>query len=92
MAAEEDDLVTHLLLENRKLRQLYLAEQQRALAERKRRIAAEAHLAALLSMKVMEMRKQNSYVIFLVLIMMLMLLLLLLLLLACCYCCFCCYC
>lgn len=62
MPAEETDLVTHLLADNRKLRQLYLAEQQKALTERKRRIAAEARLAVLLSKEVIEKRERNSYV------------------------------
>lgn len=63
MFAEETDLITHLLADNRKLRQLYLAEQKKALTERKRRITAEARLAALLSKKVMEMRERNPYVL-----------------------------
>nr|CRZ24465.1 Bm9916 [Brugia malayi] len=59
MLAEETDLVTHLLADNRKLRQLYLVEQRKALSERKRRITAEARLAALLTKEVMEKKEQN---------------------------------
>lgn len=62
MLTEETDLVTHLLEDNRKLRQLYLAEQRKALMERKRRIMAEARLAAYFSKEVMERRKRNLYV------------------------------
>uniref|UniRef100_A0A0R3RS64 ALMS motif domain-containing protein n=1 Tax=Elaeophora elaphi TaxID=1147741 RepID=A0A0R3RS64_9BILA len=60
MLAEETDLVTNLLAVNRKLRQLYLAEQRKALMERKQRIAAEARLAALLSKEVIGRRERNS--------------------------------
>ncbi|KAK6112773.1 hypothetical protein QQG55_48990 [Brugia pahangi] len=59
MLAEETDLVTHLLADNRKLRQLYLVEQRKALSERKRRITAEARLAALLTKEVIEKKEQN---------------------------------
>ncbi|VDK57543.1 unnamed protein product [Gongylonema pulchrum] len=57
------DLVTHLLAENRKLRQLYLAEHQKATVERRRRITAEARLAALLSLGSVERRRPNEYVV-----------------------------
>ncbi|KAM3727256.1 Ribosomal L1 domain-containing protein [Dirofilaria immitis] len=60
MRTEEDDLIAHLMADNRKLRQLYLAEQQKVLTERKRRITAEARLAALLSKELIERRKRNS--------------------------------
>uniref|UniRef100_A0AAF5PL24 ALMS motif domain-containing protein n=1 Tax=Wuchereria bancrofti TaxID=6293 RepID=A0AAF5PL24_WUCBA len=59
MLAEETDLVTHLLADNRKLRQLYLVEQRKALSERKRRITAEARLAALLTKEVIEKKERN---------------------------------
>ncbi|EFO22262.1 hypothetical protein LOAG_06221 [Loa loa] len=60
MPTQEADLVAHLLADNRKLRQLYLTEQRKALTERKRRIAAEARLAALLSKEVIEKGERNS--------------------------------
>ncbi|OZC09020.1 hypothetical protein X798_03950 [Onchocerca flexuosa] len=60
MFAEETDLVTHLVAENRKLEQLYLAERQKALMERKRRIIAEARLAAFLGKEIIERGKRNS--------------------------------
>ncbi|VDK83057.1 unnamed protein product [Litomosoides sigmodontis] len=60
MLTEETDLVAHLLEDNRKLRQLYLVEQKKALIERKRRITAEARLAAFLSKEVIERRERNS--------------------------------
>ncbi|VBB27140.1 unnamed protein product [Acanthocheilonema viteae] len=59
MPAEETDLITHLLADNRKLRQLYLAEQKKALTERKRRIVAEAKLAAFLSKEVIGRKERN---------------------------------
>ncbi|VDN37382.1 unnamed protein product [Gongylonema pulchrum] len=57
------DLVTHLLAENRKLRQLYLSEHQKATVERRRRITAEARLTALLSLGSFERRRPNEYVV-----------------------------
>ncbi|CAG9534058.1 unnamed protein product [Cercopithifilaria johnstoni] len=60
MLSQETDLVTYLLADNRKLRQLYLTEQKKALTERKRRIIAEARLAALLSKEVIKKRERNS--------------------------------
>uniref|UniRef100_A0A8R1TPY7 ALMS motif domain-containing protein n=1 Tax=Onchocerca volvulus TaxID=6282 RepID=A0A8R1TPY7_ONCVO len=61
MFTEETDLIRHLVADNRKLQQLYLAERQKALTERKRRIVAEARLAAFLGKKIIERRWRNSY-------------------------------
>lgn len=62
MTAEGTDLVAYLLVDNRKLRQLYLAEQRKTLTERKRRVAAETRLAALLAKEVIGKRELNAYV------------------------------
>uniref|UniRef100_A0A915PMD4 ALMS motif domain-containing protein n=1 Tax=Setaria digitata TaxID=48799 RepID=A0A915PMD4_9BILA len=59
LLTEETNLVTRLMADNRQLRELYLAEQRKALTERKRRIAAEARLAAFLGKKVAEMREKE---------------------------------
>ncbi|VDM97411.1 unnamed protein product [Thelazia callipaeda] len=61
MTTNNTDLITQLLSENLELRKLVLTEQEKVSMERKRRIEAEARLAALLSKKVIEMRERNSY-------------------------------